>query len=72
MLVIKEVASTVYVVLLMTFWFLAYLIAKPLAWFANLITDLLYLISPNWLVRWCNWVCGIWLSIGDNDDEKIS
>ena len=53
----------------LVFWFFMNLIAKPLAILCNMIQDLLYLISPKLTVRFSEWVCSIWLSIGDDDDE---
>ena len=63
---LKEVVFSLYLTLMLTFWFFMNLAVKPLAWiFYNtirLISDIMFLISGKKLTI---------TIIGDDDDEEI-
>ena len=63
---LKQVSFSIYLAMLLTFWFLMNLMVKPLAWiFYNsirLISDVIFLISGKTLTI---------NIVGDDDDEEI-
>ncbi len=61
---LKEVVFSLYLTLMLTFWFFMNLAVKPLAWIfyntVRLISDLMYLINGKTLN----------IIVGDDDDEE--